>query len=77
MTAKRVVMIVVGLLFASFVAQNAEVVEVRFLFFKAEASRAIVLLGTFVFGILAGWLTGWMRKHEKKEQPDKPAGESS
>lgn len=66
MTAKRIVLIVVGLLFASFILQNAEVVHVRFLVFRAEASRAVVLLGTFLFGLAVGWLTAWMRKREKQ-----------
>jgi uncharacterized integral membrane protein len=67
MTAKRIVLIVIGVLFASFIAQNADVVEVRFLVFRAEASRALVLLGTFIFGLAVGWLTAWMRKKDKKQ----------
>ena len=73
MTAKRIVLIAIGLLFASFVAQNAEVVEVRFLIFRAEASRAVVLLGTFVFGLAVGWLTAWMRRREKQQVEKVPA----
>ena len=73
MTAKRIVLIAIGLLFASFIAQNAEVVEVRFLIFRAEASRAVVLLGTFVFGLAVGWLTAWMRRREKQQVEKGPA----
>jgi uncharacterized integral membrane protein len=50
------------LLFATFVVQNAEVVQVQFVFWKTEASRALVLIGTFACGLIAGWLTGWLRK---------------
>lgn len=67
MTPKRIVFLVIVLLFALFIVQNAQVVEVRFLFWKAQASRSLVLLGTFIFGLIAGWLTGWMRKKGREE----------
>jgi uncharacterized integral membrane protein len=66
MTPKHIVFLVIALLFVTFVVQNAQVVEVRFLFWKTGASRALVLLGTFVFGLVVGWLTGWIRKKEGK-----------
>jgi uncharacterized integral membrane protein len=44
------------LLFLIFVVQNTHVVTVRFLFWKAEASRVLVLIGTFMIGLIAGWL---------------------
>jgi uncharacterized integral membrane protein len=66
MTPKRISILVVALLFATFVAQNAEVVEVQFLFWKTEASRALVLLGTFAFGVVGGWLSSWLRKKETR-----------
>jgi len=62
MTPKRIFILVMVLLFATFVVQNAEVVQVRFLFWKTEASRALVLIGTFACGLIGGWLTGWLRK---------------
>jgi uncharacterized integral membrane protein len=68
MTPKRILILVAALLFATFVAQNAEVVEVQFLFWKTQASRALVLLGTFALGLIVGWLTGWLRR--KKPQPE-------
>lgn len=66
MTPKRILMIVIILLFATFVAQNANVVEVRFLFWKASASRALVLLGTFACGLIGGWLTGRLGRKESE-----------
>ena len=68
MTPKRIAILVVALLFAAFVAQNAEMVEVQFLFWKTEASRALVLLGTFAFGVVAGWLSGWLRRKERHSE---------
>lgn len=66
MTLKRIVLLVLGFLFAIFVVQNAEVVQLRFLFWSAQASRALVLLGTFILGLIAGWMSAWMLR---KEQP--------
>lgn len=56
MTPKRIILIVIALLFAVFVVQNAQVVELRFLFWRAEASSALVLVGTFVLGLIVGRL---------------------
>jgi len=59
---KRWVLLGIGLLFVIFVAQNTQVVEVRFFFWKAEASRILVLLGTFAAGFIVGWLVRWPGK---------------
>ncbi len=66
MTPKRVALLVVFLLFAIFVVQNVEVMEVRFLFWRAGTSRALVLVSTFGLGLLAGWLMLWLRKPERR-----------
>ena len=58
MTPKRIIFLVLGLLFATFIIQNAEVVQVRFLFWSAQASRALVLLGTFLLGGIVGYVSG-------------------
>jgi len=66
MTGKYDVLLVIVLLFATFIVQNAQVVEVRFLFWKAQASRSLVLLGTLLLGLIAGWLSRWAReKHSE------------
>ncbi len=66
MTPKRIILLVFALLFVIFVIQNAQVVEVRFLFWGTQASRSFVLLGTFILGLVAGLLSAWIFK---KEQP--------
>ena len=68
MTPKRIALIIIAILFAVFILQNAQVLEVRFLFWGTEASRAIVLLVTFFLGLVSGWLSGW----KKKPVEDKP-----
>jgi lipopolysaccharide assembly protein A len=70
MTPKHIFFLVIALLFVTFVVQNAQVVEVSFLFWKTEASRALVLLGTFVFGLVVGWLTGLIRKKERRSSEE-------
>jgi putative membrane protein len=67
MTPKRIVFLVLGLLFATFIVQNSDVVQVRFLFWGTQASRALILLGAFILGIIVGWVSGRVTK--KAESP--------
>jgi uncharacterized integral membrane protein len=64
MTPKRVVFLVLGVLFAIFVVQNSEAVPVRFLFWGSQVSLAIVLLGALLLGIIVGWVSGRVIKRE-------------
>lgn len=48
--------LIVLLLVVMFAVQNAEVVDVRFLFWKLSMSRALLLFLVFVAGIGSGWL---------------------
>ena len=66
MNMKRVVTIVCGLPYLVFVIQNTQVVEVRFLFWSTQVSRALILAGTFVLGFISGQLWSWIRR--KKEE---------
>jgi uncharacterized integral membrane protein len=56
MNSKLVIIIGVLFVFALFIVQNAQIVTVSFLFWKVEASRAIVLMVTFVLGLFTGWI---------------------
>ena len=73
MTPRRIVLLLIGFLFAIFVVQNANVVELRFLFWSVQASRALVLLGTFIVGLVSGWTSVLVFRKErpvaKKESP--------
>ena len=64
MTPKRIIFLILGLLFATFIIQNAEVVQVRFLFWSAQASRALILLGTFLLGGIVGYVSGRVMRRE-------------
>ena len=48
MTPKRILLLVILILFAIFIVQNAQLVEVNIFFWTTEASRALVLLITFL-----------------------------
>jgi len=62
MGIKRVATIFLGLLYAVFVIQNTQVLEVRFLFWSTQVSRALILAGTFVLGFISGQLWSWIRR---------------
>ncbi len=64
MTPKRIVFLVLGLLFTTFIIQNSEVAQVRFLFWSAQASRALILLGAFLLGTIVGWVSGRVLKRD-------------
>lgn len=66
MNIKLVIAITVLFIFAVFIVQNAQVVMVSFLFWKIEASRAIVLMVTFVMGLFTGWILAQMFRKSKK-----------
>jgi len=73
MTPRRIALLVSILLFGIFVAQNAQVVELRFLFWKTAASRSLVLLGTFLVGLAGGWLSRWaLEKHGESSKKVNP-----
>jgi uncharacterized integral membrane protein len=67
MNIKLVIAITVLFIFAVFIVQNAQVVMVSFLFWKIEASRAIVLMVTFVMGLFTGWILAQMFRKSKKD----------
>lgn len=66
MNIKRVATIVFGLLYVVFVIQNTQVVEVRFLFWSTQISRALVLAGTFILGFVSGRLWCWIRRKQEE-----------
>lgn len=50
-----------------FMAQNYEVVALRFLFWQVEMSRAVMILGVLAGGVVIGWsLSGLTRLTRKR-----------
>jgi len=54
---KTIIFSVLTALVIVFVIQNTQVVEFQFLAWKVSMSRGLLFLGTFVIGIVVGWLS--------------------
>lgn len=57
MNLKLLLALAVAALLVLFIVQNYEVVELRFLFWKLEMSRAIMIFGVLIAGLALGWLS--------------------
>jgi uncharacterized integral membrane protein len=64
MTPKRILFVLLGLLIATFIVQNAEAVPVSFLFWTKTISRSVVLLITFALGFVVGLVSGRFGKRD-------------
>jgi uncharacterized integral membrane protein len=53
---KTIVFAILAVLILLFVIQNTQVVETKFLVWTISMSRSLLLLGTFIIGVIAGWL---------------------
>ncbi len=53
---KTIVFVILAVLILLFVIQNTQVVETRFLVWTISMSRSLLLLGTFIIGVVVGWL---------------------
>ena len=56
MSVKKITILVLIALAIVFSFQNTQVVEVRFIAWKISMSGALMLIGTFLFGLIVGWL---------------------
>ncbi|WP_372795225.1 lipopolysaccharide assembly LapA domain-containing protein [Lutibacter sp.] len=68
MKLKTFVAILFATLIVIFSLQNAEVVDVKFLFWKLSFSSVIVILGSFSMGVLVGVLISIKRKITAKKE---------
>ncbi len=64
MNAKLFIILVLIALVAVFIVQNAEVVELRFLFWTLAMSRALMFVFLVLIGIAAGWLLRGHSSHK-------------
>ncbi|HDZ06121.1 hypothetical protein LCGC14_0129090 [marine sediment metagenome] len=62
MKFKTLIAIFIGALIVVFSLQNAESIDVRFFLWKVTASRVLIILGSFGFGILVGILLSAKRR---------------
>ena len=65
MTWKWTVVTVLLLLLVIFSVQNYEIVSINFLLWSFKTSRAIVIFGTLVVGIIIGWISHYIRRKNK------------
>ncbi|MEW6614543.1 MAG: LapA family protein [Thermodesulfobacteriota bacterium] len=56
MKIKNIIILVLLALLVTFLLQNTEVIEVRFLFWQISMSRIVLLFSTFIVGLITGWL---------------------
>ncbi|MDY7031044.1 MAG: LapA family protein [Thermodesulfobacteriota bacterium] len=56
MKPKNIIILVLITLVVVFLLQNTQVVEVRVFFWKLSMSRIILLFGTLLIGLIAGWV---------------------
>lgn len=65
MNWRWIVILTLMFLLAIFTVQNHEVVEVHFLLWSLEASRAIVIFGTLIIGIIIGLTSFYLWKRNE------------
>lgn len=57
---------ILAILFATMIVvlslQNAEVIDVKFLFWKLSISRVLIILGSFAIGVIVGILMSMKKK---------------
>ena len=62
MNWKWVLVLILMLFLVIFTAQNYELVEIRFLFWSFQTSRAIIIFSTFLAGIVIGSIISYIRQ---------------
>ena len=71
MNAKRTAMILVAALAVIFIVQNITDVEIRFLFWSASMSRALLVILLIAAGVVIGWgMSSSEQRRKKKENKE-------
>ena len=65
MNWKWVIVLILMLILVIFTTQNYEVVDIRFLLWSFTTSRAIIIFGTLVIGIIIGWVSSFVRNKDR------------
>ncbi len=72
MVAKKVILLVILALLLIFIAQNTQVVTVRFLFWKMSMSQVVLIPALVVIGIAIGFLIHWRLNRGSRKPPPSP-----
>ena len=62
---RNIIFVILVALVLTFVVQNMVVVEVNFLAWTVSMPRALMIFGTLIIGIFAGWLLN-IPRHRKE-----------
>ncbi|MBD3225481.1 MAG: DUF1049 domain-containing protein [Caldithrix sp.] len=67
MAPKRIIIIILGILFLTILLQNTQVVTLNLLFWQIGMSRIIFIPLVLLIGIIIGFILGSMRKKQNKK----------
>ncbi|WP_036841140.1 lipopolysaccharide assembly protein LapA domain-containing protein [Polaribacter sp. Hel_I_88] len=62
MKTKTILILIFAAIIVVFSLQNAEITDVKFLFWKLSISKVLIILGSFAIGVLLGILISQKRK---------------
>lgn len=65
MNAKLITVLVLAGLAVLFIIQNVTVVEIKFLFWSIEMSRALMMFLLLAIGVVIGWFLHGILKHRQ------------
>ncbi len=65
---RLIAIVVILIVVLIYVLQNSEVVSVKFLFWNTEVSKAVLSLGTFLGGVVVGFLAFALAKFRKSRK---------
>lgn len=69
MTSKFIFILILAGLVVLFIVQNVAAVEVQFIFWSIQLSRALLMFLMLLFGIIMGWLlhSYWNHRSARRE----------
>jgi uncharacterized integral membrane protein len=67
MAPKRIIIIILGVVFLTILLQNTQVVTLNLLFWQISMSRIIFIPLVLLIGIIIGFILGSMRKKQDKK----------
>ena len=68
MNWKLIILLVLSIVLVIFAVQNYEVVSIQFLFWSFQTSRAIILFGAFIIGVLVGLIAAFVKGKRSQKQ---------
>lgn len=68
MSARIITFIIIVILLLIYILYNTQAVEVKFLFWEAQLSKALVTLGSLLVGILMGFILGRIDQFSKQRK---------